>query len=127
MLIFSGSFLWILPILVHVLPKASTDYISMDTRARLEVRGLGEPTLAPSHARWAARIRAVCGGMAHLAKGGSGLLKPSNLQPFLKEVQRVREGLADDASSAATKQVFEVPWTRDVGWSGEKGEKCNLR
>ena len=62
------------------------------------------------------------GGTAHLAKGGSGLLKPSDLQPFLKEVQRVREGLADDASSAATKQVFEVPWTRDVGWRGKRRE-----
>ena len=44
--------------------------------------------------------------------------KSEKMQPFLKEVQRVRESLADDASSAATKQVFEVPWTRDVGWSG---------
>lgn len=46
--------------------------------------------------------------MAHLAEGGSGPLKPSNLQPFLEEVQGVREGLADDSSSTATEQVFEV-------------------
>ena len=47
-------------------------------------------------------------GTAHLAKGGSGLLKPSDLQPFLEEVQGVRQGLANDSSSTATKQVFEV-------------------
>lgn len=47
-------------------------------------------------------------GTAHLAKGGSGLLKPSDLQPFLEEVQGVREGLADDSGSTATEQVFEV-------------------
>lgn len=48
-------------------------------------------------------------GTAHLAKGGSGLLKASDLQPFLEEVQGIRKGLADDSSSTATKQVFEVP------------------
>lgn len=45
---------------------------------------------------------------SNLAKGGSGLLKPSDLQPFLEEVQGVRQGLANDSSSTATKQVFEV-------------------
>lgn len=46
---------------------------------------------------------------SNLAKGGSGLLKASDLQPFLEEVQGIRKGLADDSSSTATKQVFEVP------------------
>lgn len=48
------------------------------------------------------------GGAAHLAKGDSRLLEPSNLQPFLEEVQGVRKGLADDSCSTATQQVFEV-------------------
>lgn len=48
------------------------------------------------------------GGAAHLAEGDSGLLEPSDLQPFLEEVQGVRKGLADDSSSTATQQVFEV-------------------
>ena len=51
--------LWIIPILVHVLPKASADEISINTRARLGVRRLGELklpdgqvlTLVPSRAR----------------------------------------------------------------------------
>lgn len=47
-------------------------------------------------------------GTAHLAKGDSGLLKPSDLQPFLEEVQGIRKGLADDASPTAAKQVFQV-------------------
>lgn len=54
------------------------------------------------------KAQSPCRGTAHLAEGGSRLLKASNLQPFLEEVQGVREGLADDASSAATQQVFEV-------------------
>lgn len=48
------------------------------------------------------------GRAAHLAEGDSGLLEPSDLQPFLEEVQGVRQGLADDPRSTATQQVFEV-------------------
>lgn len=46
--------------------------------------------------------------VAHLAEASPGVLKSANLKPFLNEVQGVSKGLADDSSSRATKQVFQV-------------------
>lgn len=43
------------------------------------------------------------------------MLKATHLQSFFDQVKRVSEGFADDSSTAATNEVFNIAWEAERG------------
>lgn len=53
----------------------------------------------------------------HLPKGRPGLLKATHLQSLLEQVEGISEGFADDSSTAATNEVFNVASFLSFSWN----------
>lgn len=81
------------------------------------------PTLAPSHASEQPGSELSARGRLTWPKEARACSSPPTCSRFLKEVQlsRVR-GLADDASSAATKQVLKFPGPEMWDGGGQRRE-----